>query len=372
MLFGEGGRAMSWFATHPPLMERIKSLDPAFNPDELVQIIEAWQQPRQVTPRQAEERNDTSLSGLAPLIIAATVAAGGGGARAAARGPLPAAGATAHVDAGMLAGQVAQPAADDYRAASALSDGVPESLRAVARDAQQAPALVLALAMARDDGDTRRRQLALVRSGAGEAQADAVQALAGQLANLHPLLRLPLASLAFPNLRRLPRPRLHEFVARLQALINADGHVDLAEYCLAKLVQVQVIDALDPAAAFAAGSARLRDRVEEARDLFALVAAYGNEDGDRARQAFQSAAEEAFPGRNLMYAQPVDWQRALDAALGKLDRLRPAGKELVIRGLGKAIADDGVVNVAEAELLRVICAALHCPLPPILQSAPAG
>jgi hypothetical protein len=35
----------------------------------------------------------------------------------------------------------------------------------------------------------------------------------------------------------------------------------------------------------------------------------------------------------------------------------------------RAISSDGVVTVAEAELLRTVCAALHCPLPPLLQGA---
>jgi len=59
----------------------------------------------------------------------------------------------------------------------------------------------------------------------------------------------------------------------------------------------------------------------------------------------------------------------LDAALPKLDRLVPAGKELLVRGLTRAVGADGMVAVSEAELLRTICAALHCPLPPLLEQA---
>jgi hypothetical protein len=55
----------------------------------------------------------------------------------------------------------------------------------------------------------------------------------------------------------------------------------------------------------------------------------------------------------------VPFERALD----DLDGLMPPAKELVIQSLASAIHADGVVSVAEAELLRVICASLHCPLP---------
>jgi len=52
--------------------------------------------------------------------------------------------------------------------------------------------------------------------------------------------------------------------------------------------------------------------------------------------------------------------------LRALDLLAPAGKELLLRGLTAAISADGKVSVSEAELLRTICASLHCPLPPQL------
>ncbi|EQD35674.1 peptidase M48 Ste24p, partial [mine drainage metagenome] len=60
----------------------------------------------------------------------------------------------------------------------------------------------------------------------------------------------------------------------------------------------------------------------------------------------------------------------LDTALAQLDRLAPAGKELLVRALTRALREDGQVRVAEAELLRVVCAALHCPLPLVLGDTP--
>jgi hypothetical protein len=58
---------------------------------------------------------------------------------------------------------------------------------------------------------------------------------------------------------------------------------------------------------------------------------------------------------------------ALDKIWPKLDALQPLGKELLIEGLVTSISHDGVVSVAESELLRTVCASLHCPLPPMLE-----
>src|SRR5690606_3207939 len=108
---------------------------------------------------------------------------------------------------------------------------------------------------------------------------------------------------------------------------------------------------------------------QELRDLLAILARHGHADGGAARRAYAIALGEVLPGATLEYRPPVDWVLALDKALPRLDLLAPAGKELVVQAMTLAISADGLVSVAEAELLRTVCAALHCPLPPLLQDA---
>ncbi|MEO8010834.1 MAG: hypothetical protein ABI650_04240, partial [Dokdonella sp.] len=184
---------------------------------------------------------------------------------------------------------------------------------------------------------------------------------------LHPMQRLPLAALAFPALRRRPRRQLQVFVIALRQLIEADGRVTLDEYCLAKLIGIQVIDALNPSASRVLGRIKLIDVATELADLFSLVAAYGHDDIDGARRAYALGMREVIAEHVPAFAPPAEWAKALDRALPRLDLLVPAGKELVVRGLTLAISADGRVNIGEAELLRTVCAALHCPLPPLLQ-----
>jgi tellurite resistance protein len=131
-------------------------------------------------------------------------------------------------------------------------------------------------------------------------------------------------------------------------------------------VQTQVVAALDPAASFQPGTVKLVAAQDELRDLVALVAHFGNDDEATARQAFQTAMHEALPNASMLYAVPDDWQAALDRALAALARLTPEGRQLTVQALARAIAVDGKVSVAESEMLRVVCAALGCPLPPLL------
>ena len=66
------------------------------------------------------------------------------------------------------------------------------------------------------------------------------------------------------------------------------------------------------------------------------------------------------------YELPEDWTSAMDAALNQLDELRMPDKQALISALVLTISDDGKVAPNEAELLRAICATLHCPLPPFV------
>ena len=60
---------------------------------------------------------------------------------------------------------------------------------------------------------------------------------------------------------------------------------------------------------------------------------------------------------------------ALDGVWEALDALDPLAKQALVEGVTAAVSHDGRIAVAEAELLRTICAVLHCPLPPMLAKA---
>ena len=382
MLFGDAD-ASSLFATHPPILERIQALEPQFDPDELQRIARDWAQsggdPESIQPAHPDHPFQRAVHDFAKadgdVDVTDPLFPKTAGAASAARSstPLPGAGlpnpaATLAIAAASVAAQVGTPGADDYRLATGLHARIPDVLAAQARDARGAMETVFALALS-DQQDLLQRQLQLIAQAFDASLAEAARNAAAQMPQLHPMLRLPLAQLAFPALKKRPRPELERFVATLDALIHADDRVDLDEYCLAKLVRIQVIAALDPAADFKSGSLRLNGVQEALRDLCALVAHFGNDDEDAARRAFLAAIQEALPGATLLYAIPDDWQNALDSALEQLARLNPEGKELCVRALARAIAADGKVSLAESELLRVVCAALGCPLPPMLADA---
>ena len=356
MLFGDGVGYSSLFATHPPLLQRIKRLLPRFDPAELSRISAAWENPVKVGDTDSEI---ASLAGFAPVEMVGAVANSAGST-------LPDANAKFALDSARVTRQVGNPGDDDRNVANTIARSIPSELREAAETQEQAVALILALALGA--GTTARNAgLALLAGRYDTGTLQSVDRLSDSLQKIHPLQRLPLAALAFPTLRRRPRSQLDTLISALAMIIAADGMVSLSEYCLATLVRSQVIESLDPSSHAAIGRTRLPSLASELANLYAIVAQYGHDDDTAAARAFQLGIQEALPMSVLAYQPPADWVASLDQALPKLDRLAPAGKELVIAGLVRAVSSDGVVNVSEAELLRTICACLHCPLPPLLQ-----
>ncbi|MEO8804024.1 MAG: M48 family metallopeptidase [Rudaea sp.] len=372
MLFGDGVGYSAMFATHPPLPKRIKAIDPHFDPREFAAIAAAWSNP---IPVGESDSAEVSLAGFAPAIPGSmpratreVAPAGRSEGEPTTRMVLPLAGAAMQVDANQVVQQAGTASHDDIASAKTISKTIPERLRASAYMTSGAPQVVFALTLDAQ-AEVRSRQLGIIEKYFDADTRAGVEALAGDIAQLHPMQRLPLAQLAFPVLRRRPRPQLQTFLVALNELVQADGHVAIEEYCLAKLIGVQVIDALDPSKARPSGGSKLQACATELAQVIAVIAQYGSDNPADAERAYLLGMHEVMPDAIPAYAPPQEWALALDRALPVLDKLVPAGKELLVCGLTRAIDADGVVTVTEAELLRTICAAVHCPLPPMLDQA---
>jgi len=345
MLFGDGVGFSGLFATHPPLLQRIQALEPSFRADQLDALTLRWM----ATPPNGLEE-DIQL-GFAE----------GSSAR------LPSALAEVAVSPSTVVAQVAHPAADDYRRADAIVATIPEALRDLA--AQRDAVVPLLLGLLLDDAEPLgSRQREEIAARLGQPVADYAQRIRQQLVDeLHPLLRLPLAALAFPVLRLRPRPELDAFLDSVQAVVHADGQVSLFEYCLGRLLQAQVRESLDPSKYARFGRRKLSDVRSEISTLLCVVAQAGHDDTESAQRAYLAGIQRVLPRDHLPYLPRANGVLALDPIWAPLDALDPLAKEALIEGITAAISHDGRVSVAEAELLRTICGVLHCPLPPMLE-----
>lgn len=345
MLFGDGVGFSNLFATHPPILQRIRVLEPGFDERALQRLQTEWLR--------------ESPNGPAEDLLL-------GFADATSPPPLPPARQEQTVSPQHLVEQVAHPANDDYLAAEHIVTAMPTPLRTLASDREGAMPLLLGLLIDRDPAIARRQQDE-IHSRMGEAIASQAMELAsGTLVNLHPILRLPLAALAFPALRQRPRPELDEFIASCDAVSHADGQVSLFEYCLARMLQAQVREVMNPARHARFGMRKLSALEAEAATLLAMLAQLGHGAEVSARQAYNAGITRLFGNAALPYQSRRAGPQVLDTVWEPLDRLDPLAKQALLEAITVTISHDGRVSVAEAELLRAICAILHCPLPLIL------
>jgi hypothetical protein len=147
-------------------------------------------------------------------------------------------------------------------------------------------------------------------------------------------------------------------------LIRADARVDVFEFCLAHLLSTLLKDEIE--ARTPHGNVALDQAETDIQVLFATLAQFGAGDARQARMAYEAGMQLVLPMRRPPYLAIDNWPQRLADSLGRLEKLQPFAKKAVIEGLAQTIAHDDVLNVAEAELLRTVCAALHCPLPPLL------
>ena len=346
MLFGDGTGLSGLFATHPPVLQRIQALEPSFKPESLERLKAQW---LTVPPSGLEE--DVQMGLAAP-----------------GRGSLPQASARLDVTPPMVASQVADPREDDYRRADTIVASMPPQLRALAGQRDAAGVLLLGLLLDADaDVADRQRSEIVARLGV-QAASEARRLREEHLHALHPVLRMPLAALAFPAMRLRPRPELATYLDTVHAIVHADGRVSLFEYCLGRLLEVQLREALDPGRYARFGRRKPGNVRREFATLLAVVAQAGHPgDPDGARRAYLAGMQRVLPRDHLPYAPPAEGVLALDEVWSPLDALDPLAKQVAVEAITDAVSHDGRVSVAEAELLRTICGVLHCPLPPLLE-----
>ncbi|MGN6151376.1 MAG: M48 family metallopeptidase, partial [Lysobacteraceae bacterium] len=178
---------------------------------------------------------------------------------------------------------------------------------------------------------------------------------------------LPLAALAFPVLGQRPRAAIGLVLDTAHAAVNTDGRVSLSAYCLGTLLQAQMREALDPVRQAPFGRRRLAEARDAVALLLAAIARATHDAAEDARRAYLAGVRCAFPQDHLDYAPPANGVLALEPVWPLLDTLAPEATQSLVEALATAVSHDGRVSVPHAELLRTVCALLHCPLPPVLE-----
>ena len=350
MLFAPGFSRL--LSTHPPIEERLKELNPQFRASELPALAAAALRDAErqraadaaTAPRPVEVAPDAAVAALAPFSQLAET-----------RVSAP----SAH-DIAALAGTVSN---RQVRYAEGARIAIPEGLRNFVDSPDHARALIILVLLSKVPEVLAEQRRVLV-AGYGEEFTARVFAMSALVETLAPALRLPVVQQLFPALRRLSLNERAQLRLTVDKLARADARIDVFECCLTLLL-ASSLDDLDGGTLH--GSASLLQESEAVAVTLAILAAQGSDDDAQARRAYDAGIAAVLPEQRPAFRAVADWPRQLGAALTRLAALRPFAKQVFIEGLVRCVAHDQKLSIEESELLRTVCAVLHCPLPPIVE-----
>jgi Zn-dependent protease with chaperone function len=331
------------WATHPPLDERIRAIDPQFDgkmfdPPEVVDVA----------------HESFAAAGFAP------------GAVRPPKLPVPPPPAASPV---AIIASIGTLSPANIADAQTLLATVPPRLREAARSHTESTVLLYALLLDGDD-TMRERQHAFVASKAGPAALRILGELAPALGGLRPEHKLPLLQLALPALRQLPPAALAPFLDTLDELVHADGQVSTFEFALQKILTRTLALGRKPGTAVIQIYS-FNAVVDEINVVLSALAHTATNAGLDAAGAFAAGAAQLklLDGKLALVPSAACGFVQLDAALDKLATASGPIKQRLLFASAHVVGADSSILIAEAELLRAIAAALDCPMPPLATAA---
>ncbi len=342
MFFGDAFASsfFNLFATHPPLAERIKALEPDFDG----RFPEARPVSAADDTRTESRRARGDAPGLAGSVLAGSVLAG--------------------LAEDAAAGVQEIPETESLQNVDRLLQSIPATLLAAAREPFAAQAVVFSLLLSRDDESTRTVQLHLLENQIESPLFAETRQLATAAASLPAEARLPLVSLTVPALKRASPEQYARFRRTVDSLVTADGKIDLFEYCL-RTVLFSYLDVHFGLKKPAAVRYRSMTAVGQPMTVvLSMLAHLGHERPEDADRAFSVAVQShSWLGRAVLLPREQCTFRDFDAALLVLSESSPPVKREALAAASACIAADKRVTLEEGELLRAVAAVLGCPVP---------
>ena len=319
-------------ATHPPLEQRIKRIEPRWDGQyPHVEITLTSTRPSDATdnpPHSSAQFVDTNAK------------------------------QTVDIDATFT--HIGQPGTAHIDYAQKTLATLDEAVRTAAHEPFSARALIFGLLLSKKTDQQQRQWQVLVKVIAPTELAE-LQKIAYKSVVLSERLRLPLVELCLPTLKQLSPEQQATFKHCMELLIQADKKIRLMEWALQRIV---IHHLQEPA--IIARQHDLREMRNECQLLLSVLAYAGANSDTAADQAFQLAVSNLRLAALNILPKNVVKIAHLDEALNRLNQVKALQKPLLLKAMSQCILHDGVVSVAEAELFRAMADGLDCPVPPLL------
>lgn len=339
MFFGEAIRASSMLrstlASHPPLEQRIKRIDPSWDGTMLVPLVSE----HEGAPKTNQER----LGSLIPDI---------GIGQAAALLPMLS-----------LSGTMT-PAHIEH--ARTLINAIPQPLRDAAHDTYSGRAVVYALLLDRKDAQIHQSQIRYLQANGDPVIAQLVEKLSTSAATMKPELRLPLLDMTLGSLAHLSNQQHRSFRANVKALIKMDQSIDLFEWVTMGVLTRHLDERFGNTTKPIVQYYSLGKLGEEISMLLSVLAHAGAEDEYEAGEAFLMGEGSLRGVDARLIAKSQSNLGMLDESLKALASCSGKLKRNLLKACALVVGADHEITTPEAELLRAVADALGVPTPPLL------
>jgi hypothetical protein len=353
------------FATHPPLAQRIRRVDPGWNGEFIQRDM------RQYGRTDRPQAADVGV-GRAALVAAAFAAAAagkkaviepdaslGGALDSAAVEPASMEAAAMEAAAVEAADADFGPGPDQLDERTAAREEIPVVFVRQAQEPLGAQALVFCL-LINDGEDLRRAQLDIITEAGVKGLTELVNTLSPGVRELGAPRRLPLLELCLPALKAMSFAQYRVFKRTLLLLIRADRQTELHEWCLFQLLRHY----LDPQFMQVKPSRpRYRQLQKVAYHLRVVLSVLAHEGSGETGPVFRLAADELGFTSMVLLPREQCSVAAFSRAVHELADCYPLLKPRVLKAMALAAGADGRLNPAEREIIASMAAVMDCPVP---------
>ena len=336
---------LSLLATHPPLAERIRRLDPQFQGEESSSADELSGSPVAGLTGEGTAADTAATTGVAPSSLSSLAP------------PLP-----PGISPAQAVSQAGTLSATSLSHVAKSMDAIPAALREGAHSPDLAQIILYGILL--DSKPVpRQQQLTYLATRIPETQHSTLDWVAKDLATLSAASRQPLVEVAIGSLKHLPPGHYQHFRDTLMELVAADSEVSLFEYMVLRMVLRHLDTQFGLAKPTKVRSTSLNTLSRETTTVLSALAWFGATTPDMAQQAFLAGCNEL--GLTNLRLLPSDSAslKEMDQALDRLAETAPLIKQKLVAACAAAISADGMITLNESDALRAVADALDCPLP---------
>ncbi len=251
---------MDAMATHPPLPERIKRIDPSFNGDF-----------KSSPPHKHKKDTTAGISGFTATESASDIVYA--------------------IEPDAVVETVGTPQQEHINHAISIISSIPENIANAARETYGARAVIYSMLLNKGQA-SRDYQLKRLAEHADPAVHAETMKIMNEVEALNDEARLPVIDIAIGSLKQLSNNQYDAFMVNLDHMMRADEQIDLFEYTLQKIITRHLEPAFNNPKPPVIQYYDIRGLQSSCDELLACLAHWGNENASEAADAFTAGTRK--------------------------------------------------------------------------------